>query len=469
MKLLDGVMDSLRARLENLDGDFDSWLSRSEVSTQLEQHHTQVRRVTRILNGMIKFTFAASPLRDDAASPELEQVPDLRRSVGSMHVIWDFFRDKFAQRDVENVATHLFVADDFAWELYKPFLDAAQTAGKLNGKNVSEPPLVFYSPFRSPYAQARTKQFQPLGIDAKDFKQFQDILVAIPIPVVGVPWASANRLPDLVVVGHETGHIVAEDLGLAKAAKQALTEIEYPNDDGSRKKCWISWSDEIFADIFGVLATGKAFVAGLAGELADDRSTIRFAEIEKSRPGEYPSPSLRIEICEAVLEKLGVTPNDNWFKAYGTLVGDSDKFVNDVELVVGAMFDRKWSQLGMRRLVDLLPWNLTREQHVEQIATNAIGLSAPPGPFSVRNWIAGAMLASRTNPVEYLENGLDVTLAKQIVAQRKVGVRSNHTESIRAQMHTAESIPMGPGVDPQAATDEELGRELAMKMRLIGN
>lgn len=469
MTLLSGVIDNLRARLTNLDQDFRCWLSRSEASEQLEQHHTQIRRITRILNGMIEFTFSETPLQNDTATADLKSVPDLRRAVGSMHVIWEFFRDKFAQRDVQNVASHLSVADDFAWELYKPFLDAAKEADSLNGESVAEPPLVFFSPFRSPYAQARTKQFQPPGIDAKDFQQFQEILMAIPIPVVGVPWASANRLPDLVVVGHETGHIVAEDLGLALESEVALSNLDYPNDDGSRKKCWRSWSDEVFADVFGVLATGQAFVTGLASELVDQRSEIRFADVNKDSPGAYPTPTLRIAICHRVLELSGVTPDDSWDQAYGGLTGDSESFEDDVNLVVDTLLNQQWTALGSKELGQLLPWNAAREAHADSIRSRVIGGSDPTGPFSVRNWIAGAMAAFQSDPATYLELNLDQVLAEQIVAQRTVGVRSSHTETLRSGLLFDEDALLEAGTDVQEAADQAMGRELAKRMSLLSS
>lgn len=449
------VVENLKARMELLESDFETWLSRTDVNGQLKQHHTQVRRATGVINGMITVAFDGTAIVDASVAPDLNDLPELRDKVRSIHVIWDFFRDKFSQRDVENIAVHLGAADDLAWELYKPFLNAASEVDGFD-KKVKEPPLLFYTPEPAPYAQARTKQFQPLGINEFDFKRFEDILSRIPVPVIAVPWASANRLPDLVVVGHETGHIVAEDLGLKDDLVALIQRLDLPEDaEGKRKKCWLSWSDEVFADIFGTLATGMAFIDGLAGELAGPSGEIRFAEVNFSEPGSYPTPTLRIVLCEAVLELVSVPSNSHWQAAFGNLVNDSRKFGNDIKLIVAKILANQWVSLNSKTLTELLPWDNSMQQQVETNAQRALMPADLTGEFTVRQTVATSMHAWQSKPKRYLDKNIDRNLAAQIVVKRANEVRSILTQAIRTGSSTMELTP------DFGADDEQLGTQLA--------
>ena len=380
MSLLQFSLSCLQAQLENLEADLGYWRDLTKEGAKLPQHNSQVDRIIKTLTGTRSAALAKTPLepKQPTGEPDGESVeatlgdlPELRRSVGTIHLLWEFFRDKLAQRLVDAVDEHLGVGDDLAWDCYKPCLDAAVGDDPEKRARVKEPPLVFYSTDRTAFAQARTKTFHPLGLDSIDLKEEEiaEVLQSLPVPVVGIPWAIANRLPDLVVLGHEVGHVVAEDLELAADVKGLLRSIDYPGDPGKeRKRVWEKWSDEVFGDVFGVFATGQAFVDALGGEFAGDVENVRGQSINRRNPGSYPTPTLRMAICEALLRRLGITPSPMWSADFGALTGNSLAFEKDVDLVVDALVDNQWAGLAGKKLGEVLPWDETHETNAKAVA-----------------------------------------------------------------------------------------------------
>ncbi|WP_430790204.1 hypothetical protein [Actinoplanes sp. G11-F43] len=450
MSLFDDVVWRLRDRAAGLGADLRWWRERTAENGDLPQHHTQVLRLGDFLEGML-----AEVMPGTAAAGGVDDLPTLRRGVGSVHLVWDFYRDKLTQRDTGAFADHLGAADDLAWACYQPFLDAA--AGTLSAADVREPPLVFYSTDRTPFAQARTRTLHPPGLDAKDLVVFEAALQRLPVPVIGVPWELANRMPELTLVGHEAGHVVAEDLRLAAEARSVVSAAI---SDGVRQKVWISWCDEVFADVIGVLATGTAYLDALTVELADTRAEIRDAPIRTGNPGRYPTRVLRVALCSSVLTRLGLTVPGGWAETYGPVGGPSDAYAADVDLVVAALTDHAWAGLGGKRLAEVLPWDAGREKDAHTVGGKESLRRPVPVRFDVRVWAAAAMHAYRLDPARYAAGGLDALLARRIVDQRRAGTRSS--ESTRAAAMTREHTPHD--VDPARRlrdADRSAGAEFA--------
>ncbi|MFI5892244.1 hypothetical protein ACIA5D_19270 [Actinoplanes sp. NPDC051513] len=426
MTLLDFSLARLRARVDSLGADLADWIARASKPGNLGIHRNQLGRLETFIVGTLDTVVDGTPLDpvDPPPGGSVDDLPGLRRGIGSAHLIWDFFRDKLAQRDMAEYTTHLGAADDLAWGCYEPFLRASAPGSVA----LREPPLVFYSTDRTPFAQARTKTLHPPGLDAKDLQFFQAALQRLPVPVIGLPWDIANRMPETALVGHETGHVIAEDLGLAAEAKAALAAAELSGDrDDARRRVWVSWCDEIFADVIGVLATGSAYVEGLVLELAGQRDDVRLARIDAGDPGRYPTAALRVALCQRLLTGVGVTPTTDWAQTYGPIVGDSRDYAPDVAVVAPALLGRAWTTLAGRQLADILPWTAVREQQAARVGRQLLDGQPPSVPFDVRVWVAAAMHAYRLDAAAYTKGDLDARLATMIVNRRQAGVRSTRT------------------------------------------
>ena len=433
MSLFETCIQSLRARTSYLQADFEHWRQRTGPGGDLQQHWSQTARIVDTLTGALKQSLGETPVLDPSPIPAdigLGDLPVFRRDIGSVHLLWEFFRDKFAQRDLDEFKNHLGSADDLAWACYKPCLDAAVAANTLSEDDVKEPPLVCYSAHRTPFAQARTKTFHPMGLDSKDVKVFIEVLMALPVPVIGIPWELANRVPELVLVGHEAGHVVAEDLGLASEAKSAMQDVVLENDPhGRRMETWLSWCDEVFADLFGVLATGRAFVAALGAELAADKQEIRSRRIDEQHPGDYPTPMIRMALCERALQHFDIPPSEVWRSAYADLSGDSRSYADDIDLVVEALLLRRWEKLGQKQLTEILPWGPANERNAQRVALDMLNQRRPAVAFDVRVWIAASMYAAHGNPESFTRLSIDQELANSIVGRRADAVRSTRGRS----------------------------------------
>ncbi|MBG0563759.1 hypothetical protein [Actinoplanes aureus] len=462
MSLFDDSIQRLRARAAGFDTDLQRWLRRTAKQGDLPQHHTQVLRLSDYLSGMLEAIVQGTPVARATEPPfagTVDDLPKLRRGVGSVHLVWDFFRDKLSQRDTAAFTAHLGAADDLAWACYQPFLNAAtgSAAHGVSATEVREPPLVFYSTDRTPFAQARTKTLHPPGLDAKDLQVFEAALQQLPVPVIGMPWDIANRMPETCLIGHEVGHVIAEDLRLVGEAATAIREAAFEKDAGGvRKKVWSAWRDEIFADVIGVLATGSAFLESLTVELADARDEVRLEPINVEKPGRYPTRMLRVALCRRFLDHVQTPAPAEWTETYGQIEGPSKTYADDVPIVAAALMDRRWLALGGRRLAEVLPWGAEREEQARLVGSKRLRMQSAPVVFDVRTWVAASMHAYRENPATYRSRELDQLLAEEIVGQRLVGTRSSI--ATRERLMERETTLGGPDIQ----------RELRLVDRMAG-
>lgn len=471
MSLSSRVQSDLVAQHQRLREEFATWRGRATAHGDLAQHHSQVERTTHTLEGMLDKITAGSALADGAspATASLDMVMQLRHNLGTVHLVWDFFRDKFAQRDTGLFQHHLGAADDLAWCCYKPFLDATVAAtvaadqlADFHPEDLKEPPLLFYSSDRSPFAQARSSAFRPLGLSPRDIEMSRQVLLRLPVPVIGMPWSQARDVPSLVFVGHEAGHVVAEDLGLARSFETLIDGLDLPAD---RTRVWKSWADETFADVFGVLATGSAYVERLSHELADSLQVIRGQTIDRDKPGAYPTAALRVALCQQVQTRLGLGIDTAWQQTYRSPSGDSFAFAQDVAPVAEVLLAGPYPTLGGKGLAEILPWTPTHDTKTATVAEDVLAGANPPIPFDLRIWIAAAVRAQNDDPERYARRQLDTRLAETIVAKREDGVRSVAHATLRHQVVTIRGIdaPGAPGAPGPSmkALDWQKGTEVA--------
>src|SRR6266545_3043000 len=185
---------TLIQQITALHQELQDWRERTQQGKKLEKHQTQVDRIASRLDGFLDAT--GTPTGASFADNQR-----IRSRVLGAHRIWDYFRSKLALRDVEWFREELLCADQFAWECYKPSLDAARAANTIAPEALKEPPLVFFSGDSSPFARSRDAPLLPAGITEREIKDFGDAILSLPIPVVGVPWFQVNHLPSAVVIG----------------------------------------------------------------------------------------------------------------------------------------------------------------------------------------------------------------------------------------------------------------------------
>jgi hypothetical protein len=163
---------------------------------------------------------------------------------------------------------------------------------------------------------------------------FQDVLRRLPIPLIGVPWYQTFHLPGALIVAHETGHIIEFDFGLTDEIAAARVGAGL-----AQASIWKGWASEVFADMYGCLRVGPAFVGAMMNLLA---TSVDFIQREEKRSGRYPTRALRIELLLEALAQLGHGDESrrlrsNWEGVYGPMQKMSE-FKPDVPMVVKAIY-----------------------------------------------------------------------------------------------------------------------------------
>jgi hypothetical protein len=376
----------IEQKLAALDAEFQLWLDLTEANRAFEKHHTQVRALTGHLKGLRSKTrqrFETAKQNDFLA-----QAQNLESLILGIRRVWEFFRSKLIQRHDEEMRPFLQLADELAWTCYKPVIDIAGLTARR------EPPLVFLNGGLSPYAISRDETFAAEAVpgEALAGRTWDTILQRLPIPVIGVPWDQTAHIPDLPVIAHETGHVVEEDFGLHDTVTSNIDAMLKGAPGAAHAGHWKAWSKEVFADLWGCLTSGPAFVHSLMDFLALSRQVVD-GEVATEQ-GKYPTAHLRIQLCLEALKTLGFDAEIPAIQTAWTAefkAGAMPDFEKDTPAIVSAIYASDFEIGGKRWRLPQIPglrfqvadWgyaqDAVKEQKSEKVldsATNAVLLVA---------------------------------------------------------------------------------------------
>jgi hypothetical protein len=277
----------LLAELASFDAELAYWQAQAGPTGVLAKHNSQLARLADQLTPVL------ARVNADIGEAELgTSWPRFERQILDLHRVWDFFREKLALRYVGWFADYLLAADEYAWACYEPAQEAATAAKTVKFAAVREPPLVSFTPVSTPFSIPRGSSYAAAGLVTQESKA---LVQRLPVPVVGVPWFQLYHLPDALVIGHEVGHLVERDARLT-ATIERLTEQAVTGVGGGAERvaAWRGWASEAFADVYGSLAGGPAFVHALSDSLIT-------AGAEPAGTRDYPPMTLRVALTAAVL------------------------------------------------------------------------------------------------------------------------------------------------------------------------
>ncbi|MEJ8811901.1 hypothetical protein WKW77_12550 [Variovorax ureilyticus] len=416
---------ALDAKLATLSGETSAWREESkDAQARFAWHRSQIAEVCgdleemhAVISGELAELRKAQPLTV-AAIERLE-----RRILAALQ-IWECYRSKFAVRIEARLRESLILIDDLAWQAYRPAHDRAVASGRLPAERARLPPLVFPNARWSPFARSREQAYEldeATGV-LRTIDDFEDYLRAIPVPLIGIPWYQVSHLPDAVFVGHEVGHLVEEDLGLEEDLRQlVLTALGAVDEE--RRAAWSGrWRSEVFADIYGVLATGPAFVGTLIDVLrgAPDIAT----ESQPDAAGRwraYPTRALRVRlVCEALRQLAADEPAKarfsqiaDDFQAAWTATYPAHAlpaYEDDVPRVVHALMHAPLEALARNKggagesLSSVLGFTDAMQSSAKADADRANKAEDPTGK-DVRTLFAAVALAFRQDPGRYAAEG----------------------------------------------------------------
>jgi len=393
----------LTNELESLCTEFKFWREQSEPKQPLEKHHTQIRRITAQLAGLVEEIGKQMQCSDRGEENLLSKSMNLEYMILEVHRIWQFFRGKLLQRGTQWFQSHLAAADDFAWECYRAATEEVNES-HISPEQLKEPPLVFFNGCSSPYTASRDFSYRPEEVPYEGIKtpEFIKVLKRLPIPVIGIPWFQMQHLPDLLLIAHEVGHNVEDDLHLTERITDNLEkEVSIPVE---RKPAWKAWHSEIFADFYGVLAAGPAFVSTLIDFIAKDQQQIASERLPVNKSwGEYPTTSLRIFLVLEALSFLKFEDESSelknqWKTAYPE--HSMAEFEEDIKFVVKSLLDSPFPEMGNQSFRDIFNFSKSQHRNAKKTAENMIN-NYILGEGDIRVLLAAARMAFEQNPDEY--------------------------------------------------------------------
>ncbi len=395
------------------------WQTQAEDGGPLEKHQSQIDRLVNQLQpvaGLVRGDIRTADLREDW--------PTLETQVLDLHRIWQFFREKLALRFVDLFHDYLLAADEFAWACYRPAQENLVAAGALDRSEVKEPPLVCFSSVASPFSIPRGASYRGEleGGSPRD-RTTRAIVESLPIPVVAVPWYQIQHLPDALVLGHEVGHVVERDARVEEYVRHLMVDAVRGTDERyGTQNDWQRWSSEAFADIYGALCGGPAFVSALSD----------FLLVPAGRPaggtGEYPPANIRLALVVAALRaaEIGVPEasaeggnvlqmiEERWLQE-GVEIHQGDEVLAVATAIVGS----RYRQFNNLRLADVVTFN------GKQMRTTAHSLldGDPIGTRDVRTLIAAAAWAYADKPERYHAVDVPGRVLRQVMAVVEPGAR----------------------------------------------
>jgi len=438
----------LRAKLDGLTGELAAWRAATSEDGPLRRHHTQIEAVAGTLGQ------ASDDLREQLKDAEkglwiLERAGAIESRIMDLHRLWGFFRGKFALRYVSWLEAPLVALDDLAWECYSPAEEFVPPRQRR------EPPLLYYTGGTSPFLVPRGSPYvvEPLPDGSLREPEFAEAVRLVPVALIGLPWFQVDHLPDAPLIGHEVGHAVEQDLGLA-AAVRTLIEVAVPP---PRRAAWGAWSGEIFADVYGTLCCGSGFARALMALLVGHPREVASEAQRPADWGSYPTRTLRVLLTAAVLARLDVRPSDPpaaaaWLATYPQR--PLKDYEPDVDQVAAAVLEGPYQALKGAGLTALLRYSNDDETTASRLAGRLLdGLAIDAG--GVRHIMAAARLAYDRDSDMYAESGATAIARDKIARLPWDGVRADDEAKL-----SPEELR-----DQRDERDQEAGRALS---ELIG-
>lgn len=304
------------AELKQLATEVAAWVKRYESR---DQYHTQLSALAGFVDGALKAreTELATVLPQESSTGAVfeacqkqdEQTLWLRR-------VWNYFRDRFNQRDdVGDTGRLVRAADEVIWSCYQPVRAwlKKQRQKKPEAERPRPVPLPYIEPEYSPAVVPQTswQRFLPQLQNSGDSNFQSKHLARLPMAMMRLPPAYTRSPWWLVLVAHELGHYIQYELldqrrlvqtysdRVRAAAEAALRQQGVGDMEAERGgDRWVNWSQELFADAVSVCLMGSAAVS-LMGELelsGDGKMT--------PNRGAYPPRIVRLKFLEEVAAAL---------------------------------------------------------------------------------------------------------------------------------------------------------------------
>jgi hypothetical protein len=414
--------------LGRLEAELRAWLTLRRERDAHGQYTTQLDAIESLVNGAaVELAAALAALDLELARGEVyEQCRLLDLRIVWLRRVWQFFRDKFDQRDDPFLGPVLRAADEVVWSCYRQVFAQAEVRG-LDMKQ-GPAPLPFVESEFSP--EAFPPELVPPGL--KDVglggSFLRDHLNRLPIPVLRLPPACVASPWLLVLIGHEIGHHVQyrlmANLGAVQALRERMTAVVLDHGRSEQDAtAWGRWSPEIFADFFSVLVMGPAALRAIV-----ELELAKSATMLQRRPS-YPAPLVRLHLLAQVADRLGLDGGRVLSETGIDAQAAAENAKDDLALVsplVDILFALPGLAVPLQQLCAFRTDDFRRDGAVARCARALRGLEERPADTTLR----GARVAASASLTAWTDVSLIEDAPARAVARARL---ADHTLQVIAR------------------------------------
>ncbi len=280
-----------------LKRELDAWRTRRVHADVLGQHRSQLGAAYTLVDLALAELRVPIAAVAGSAGQIAAQCRVHDRRIMWLRRLWDFFRERFDQRDVPALAVVLRGADEVVWSCHREAFAALPPA--MAGSE-GPPPLPYVEPSLTPevFPHGLVPATLRRDVDAPFLRR---ALEQLPFAVVRVPSSCLTAPWWLVHLGHEVGHVLD---GLLLGYPSRVAMVEALGLDPQATDEWSRWSGETFADLYAVLMHGPWALWALAAAERMDGEGLG------ERRDTYPPPVVRLLVMAHACEALGATTRE---------------------------------------------------------------------------------------------------------------------------------------------------------------
>lgn len=290
--------EQTQQELRQLDADLQTWLAHRRARDGQQQYRTQLGAIAALIGNTIRGLEQAL-LTVDVEGDEVYtrcRLFDLRTLW--LRRVWQFFKEKFDQRDDLSAGPLLRAADEVVWSCYR------QVFAELSKVQASQPrpvPIPFIEASYSPRAFPSSLLSRQLNDSSLGDSFLSDRLNELTLSVVRLSPACVRSPWWLVYLGHEMGHHIQHDAHLVEAFGHQVESIVCEQKSTEQEiEDWTGWSEEIFADLVSLHLMGQW---ALRAMIELERTS---AEQMEMRRNFYPAPYVRLHLMAEAANRLGL-------------------------------------------------------------------------------------------------------------------------------------------------------------------
>lgn len=262
----------------------------------------------------------------------------------------------FVFRSLQQHSSHeyhqkLACTDAVIRDLYLPTMKLAHERGLVSKEMLSCTPLAYLTD--APDGACSWRQHALTAVNYG--RRLPLSMMAVPRKYLSQPW-------NLTATAHEVGLYVYADLDLSwEIANKLQTESLSAGVSAQTAPTWSQWHEVLFADVFGVLKLGPAYVSGMI-ELLGTGTDAALAMVQNSP---VPPAYIRWHVMLQTLQLLNFNdPSRELFNQIHLLCGDPNQLaqrcgpiwmqlLNECRAVAGLIALTPCQKLGGARVIDI--------------------------------------------------------------------------------------------------------------------